>query len=162
MNALASAVAICLMAALTYVFCLAFPPLEDEAPVIALLSILFFGAAAAFLWQSSVAESISPLEWAVSCGGFSLASLAVFLATSWQVGIAPNEALFSFPKNAWEDVRIVDQQLIWRGIRGSLATSLGSAFFGIGSLIRWRILVVTKKPRTTRLTERPASGQPGS
>lgn len=152
MKALASTVAICLMAALTYVFCLVFPPLEDVAPVIALLSILFFGAAAAFLWQSSVAEAMSPLEWSVSCGGFSLASLAVFLATSWQVGISPSEALISFPRNAWEDVRIVDQQLIWRGIRGSLAASLGSAFFGIGSLVRWQILAITKKSQTTRST----------
>ena len=152
MNALASTVALCLMGALSYLFCLVFPPLEDVAPVIALLSILVFGAAAAFLWQSSVAESMSPLEWAVSCGGFSVASLAVFLATSWQVGISPSEALLSFPRHAWENVKIVDQHLIWRGIRGSLAASLGSAFFGIGSLVRWRILVVTKKPLTTRST----------
>jgi len=152
MNALASTVALCLMAALTYVFCLAFPPLEDVAPVIALLSILVFGAAAAFLWQSSVAESMSPLEWAVSCGGFSVASLVVFLATSWQVGISPGEALFSFPKHAWEEISFAEQRLIWKGIRGSLAAALGTAFFGIGSFVRWRILAVTKKPLTTRST----------
>ena len=150
MNALASTVSLSLMGALTYIFCLAFPPLEDVALVIALLSILIFGAAAAFLWQSSVAESMSPLEWAVSCGGFSVASLAVFLATSWQIGISPSEALFSFPKHVWEDVRIVEQHLIWRGIRGSLAASLGSAFFGIGSFVRWRILVSAKPPLTFR------------
>lgn len=152
MNALASTVAICLMGALSYVFCLAFPSLKDVAPAIALLSILVFGAAAAFLWQSSVAETMSPLEWSVSCGGFSVASFAVFLATSWQIGVSPGEALFSFPKDAWEEVSFAEQRLIWKGIRGSLAAALGTAFFGIGSLVRWRILVITKKPLTTRST----------
>jgi hypothetical protein len=140
------------MGALSYLFCLVFPPLEDVAPVIALLSFLVFGAAAAFLWQSSVAETMSPLEWSVSCGGFSVASLAVFLATSWQIGVAPSEALFSFPKHTWEEVSFAEQRLIWKGIRGSLAAALGTAFFGIGSFVRWRILAATKPPLTTRST----------
>lgn len=152
MNAVASTVAICVMGAISYLFCLVFPPLKEVAPVIAALSTLAFGAAGAYLWQNSVASTMSPFEWfvcGVALGGF---SLVIFLANCWSIGLSPAEALFSFPKQIWDSIKFGEQPLAWRGLRYSLALAVGSAVFGIGSCVRWGILELKREPPTTRST----------
>ena len=136
------------MGGLSYIFSTSFPPFADTAPVIAVISMLVLGVAGIYFWQLSESWFVSPLEWTLVVVGISGVSLAVFLATCWQMDMSPSEAI-SFPKLLWENSR---NQYVTYALSRSMILGLGALNLGIGSLVRWSILSLKRSPinRSTR------------